>query len=171
MVAARGPRLLRDPQSDLLPREAGIPYVSLLRIYGITEEEDEVPQQVKASPSGPWCKPAVGRAMTCCGKPLAAYLLRDESYLGELCGDGCFAPYELAVLAPQAREAKLDEDARRLAIEAARSLEDSERLRSDILRSRAETRAPRDEIAEARDRKTTTLVGMVPLRKPTDRDE
>ncbi len=96
------------PEQLPIESDEGVTYSTLLEACGI---EEEPVMQVKASPDGEWCKPAVGRAVTSCGLQLGAYALRDESYLGRLCTRGCFSPYELSTLAPAARKA--DEDAKR----------------------------------------------------------
>ena len=129
--------LLNDVDTD-----GGLPFYELLELLGLTEtEEDDVLQQVKAHPDGAWCKPAVGRAVTCCGKVLGAYALRDESYLGALCIDGCFSPYELAVLAPAARQAAAEEAARKEREELDRweAAHAQEAAQRDELRARRET--------------------------------
>ncbi len=136
---------LVEPATSLLPTEGqGQTYASLLRLYGVSEEEDFVPQQVKASPRGRWCNPAVGRAFTRCGKPLGAYALRDETYLGDLCLDGCFTHFELNVLAPQEVE-------RYRAQEEAERLQEQERwARWEAARARFERRSE-DEVREFKD--------------------
>jgi hypothetical protein len=128
------PHLAHDEYADVQLREAP------LAIPTPDEPEEEVPQQVKAAPKGCWCNPAVGRGVTKCGKSLnGGYTLRDESYLGELCKDGCFSDYEWTHLIPAAREA-----ARRVE-EAKREQEQQQWLREQERRN--EAAAKRERIA------------------------
>ena len=73
---------------------------------------EDLTVQVQLNCQGPWHRKAVGGLFTACGKPIAfAYALgRHERYEDQLCPEGCFTPFELAI-AEQAN-AKRDKDDR-----------------------------------------------------------
>jgi hypothetical protein len=62
-----------------------------------THQDLEVQTRSKGSA---WHRRAIGGRATACGEPLDPQFhlgLRHESYHGELCRDGCFSAYELAL--------------------------------------------------------------------------
>ena len=69
------------------------------QLRSISIDPRDLTVQVKLTLKGCWHRKAIGGKHTACGKPLGGYASRDESYAGDLCEDGCFAPFELLELA------------------------------------------------------------------------
>lgn len=108
---------------------------------------------VKLLPDGPWHRIAIdqgritsdlwsndrSKASTACGRPVTLYYsLREESYAGRLCSDGCFTPHEFS-LASSRPQSEIDAEYENEAAERARV--------------RAETKAhDREQVELARER-------------------
>lgn len=61
---------------------------------------EDLEVHVKLTRTGAWHRKAIGGATTACGHVLGGYAVREESYEGQLCRDGCFTAYELAQVPP-----------------------------------------------------------------------
>lgn len=63
----------------------------------IDDDPEDLEVQIRLTPQGEWHRRAFGGGghLTACGKP-GGYMIRDESYAGDLCRDGCYSQYELA---------------------------------------------------------------------------
>lgn len=94
----------------------------------------EPPMQVKLTIKGEWHRPLAGRGRTACGKALGGYATRDDSLLGSLCLDGCFAPYEFKLAAEERDRVAAEQRAREIAddledeIAGARERRDSQQI-------------------------------------------
>lgn len=72
-------------------------------------EDLEVQQRIDGSA---WHRRAIGGRETACGRPIHAgnnLGMRHESYLGELCSDGCYSRHELD-LSAEANAAQREQD-------------------------------------------------------------
>lgn len=132
------------------------------RRHPVPEERPAV--HVRLSPDGPWHRISIDRgritsdlwarnrskATTACGKSVIGYYsLREESYAGQLCTEGCFSAHEFALAAAR-DQAELDAEYEAEAAERARV--------------RAETRA--------RDREQLDIAtGKIPRLPKPDVDE
>lgn len=65
-----------------------------------TRAREDLTVQVKLTRTGVWHRKLIGGGSTACGRPLGGYAVRDESYEGDLCRDGCFSAYEVAIAPP-----------------------------------------------------------------------
>ena len=115
---------------DTAPRTAQELYVAVLsrtttdalqrlhQRWEASREDLTVQQRVDSSA---WHRRAIGGEVTACGKPIDHRVnmgLRHESYLGQLCREGCFSAFELEMsdrlnVAEVEREKKFQEDMER----------------------------------------------------------
>lgn len=63
----------------------------------VATEPEDPSVQVKLTRTGVWHRKAIGGEVTACGRAMGGYAVRDDSYDGDLCSEGCFSPYEIGL--------------------------------------------------------------------------
>jgi hypothetical protein len=113
--------------------------------------------------SGSWRRDNMTRSRTACGKAIGSYYaVREESYAGDLCKDGCFTPLELVTAAEQRAAEQRQRD-----LDNEKWQADKDEMARQIEKHRAESKQRLADQAELEQRRTGE---QPPLPKPKPDD-